>query len=699
MAAFPAWALADSADAEKTLGEIHISTTKSTIENEDSTRAISVVKREDIENHATTGGIQEALAKVPGVAYARSGGLGGQIVMRGFNSNSTRSMLAIDGDRYRGRSTLEFNLIDPNAVERIEVLRGPASVLWGADAMNGVVNVITRRAKVSRDEPFALDAKLKSIEYNSVNDLWAGRGEIVGGGNGFDVLVGMNYRDANDYQTPKGVARNSDFESKGLDFRLGYSPTALTRWELAGRLQEATTGRAGGLGAAPGAPWLIVREDPIKERYLKLGVETKELGRFADLFEGSLYVRKLETDIYQQNATNASGTLAAQTTHQHTEVHTPTVFGGKMNAIKEIADHVVAYGMDFYHENFNSRRAEAYKTNTATGLPVSKPAWSVLERGSTQTNIGFYASDDWKVAPDLTLSGAARWDRIKTVIDPKPIPNEAAFITQAINQAGRTRIDSPVTGSVGVKWDFVPSWSLVSQVSQGFRAPSGNERTLSTSSGTVPTIPSPDLEPERSMTYEAGIRFGDAGARFNATVFKSDYKDLIRLVKIGSNYYQRQNVQSAEITGVELDGELRIGKPWLLRAAMTATRGTNKTADAPLDSISPLTGWFSVRYGPEGSPWSVETVVRGAARHSRVEPDAGAPAAGLRDSRHLCQRGLGAADRRRRPETVAGGGGFPEPVRQARRQFGRRGKPQLRARQHRQSADRARPVVHGQAGP
>lgn len=620
LAAFPALALADPPGAEKTLGEVRITTTKTSADIEDSTRAVSVVTKEDIQNRATTGGIQEALADVPGITYARSGGLGGQIVMRGFNSNSTRSMLAIDGDRYHGRSTLEFNMIDPNSVERVEVIRGPASALWGADAMNGVVNVVTRRARIDRDQPFSLDAKLKSVEYNSVNNQWGTRAELIGGGNGFDVLVGANYRKADDYRTPIGVAQNSNYESQGLDFRLGYSPTALTRWELAGRFQEASTGRAGGTGAAPGAPWLIVKEDPIKEQYLKIGVETKEAGRFADLLEGSVYVRKLETDIYQQNATTTTGTLAAQTVNQHISVNTPTVFGGRINATKEISDHLLAYGADFFHENFNSRQAESYKTNTATGAVLSSTTTSLLERGTTQTNVGVYVSDDWKVLPAVTLSGALRSDFIKTSIDPTPIPGEAASITQAINQVGLDRTDRPLTGSLGAKWDVNNHWSLVSQISQGFRAPSGNERVLSTASGTTPTIPSPGLRPERSVTYEGGIRFKGQGTRLNTTVFQSHYTDLIQLVKVDSTYYQRQNVQSAEISGIEMDGEWQISAPWSTRATVTATRGTNKTDNRPLDSIAPLTAKLSMRYSPGNAPWSVETVLRGATRHARVDP-------------------------------------------------------------------------------
>ncbi|MDR2506738.1 MAG: TonB-dependent receptor, partial [Candidatus Accumulibacter sp.] len=589
---------------EVTLGGVFVSTTKSSSRLEDSPRAISVVSKEELHSHGTSGGIQEALGALPGVEFARSGGLGGQIIMRGFNSNTQRSMLAIDGDRFRGRSTLELNLVDPFVVERIDVIRGPASSIWGADAMNGVVNVITRRAKVGHDEPFRLEAKVRGVEYNSVNRMRAGRAEVIGGGKGFDVLVGVTSRKADDYRTPKGTAENSRYESQGVDFRVGYSPTAKTRFEVAGRYQDVTTGRAGGLGAAPGLPYFRISEAPIKEKYLKLGVESRETGAWADVVEGSFYVRKLETDIYQDNATNAAGGLSPTTTHMHIKVHTPTVFGGRLNATKALGDHKLAYGVDFFNEDFKSRKLQVSQTNTATGAitwpagtrcpPVTGPtlwpagSWCLMERGTEQTNIGLHVSDDWQATQKLTLSGALRFDYIKTVIDRDPVPGEPLATSQAIDAAGRKRVDRPVTGSLGSVWKFAPEWSAVAHISQGFLAPSGNARSTTSSAGSILTIPAPGLKPEHSTVYEAGIRHDGRNTRFGLTAFHSRYKDLIVLVPVTPALSQRMNVGSAEINGIEFDGEWRVSKPWLIRGMLSVTRGTNKTDGKPLEAIPPL---------------------------------------------------------------------------------------------------------------
>lgn len=609
------------------LGEVRVGATRSSTLLEDSPRALLVINDDLIAERPGATGIQSMLAEIPGIAYARSGGLGGQIVMRGFNSNTTRSTLAIDGDRYRGRSTLEFNMIDPNTIERIEVIRGPASALWGSDAMNGVVNVVTRRAKVDRNAPFALDAKLRAVEYNSVNNLWATRAEVLGGGNGFDVLVGVNAREAGDYETPKGTAENSSFRSKGLDFRLGWSPTTETRWELAGRFQDARTERAGGLGAAPGSPYLQVSEDPIQERYLKLGVESRNIGSFADLMDGSIYVRKWETDIWQKNATTATGTLATTTVNQHIRVYSPTVIGGHFNATKALDAHTLTYGLDFFREDFDGRTVAVTRTDTATGAVTASVPWRQMERGSEQSNFGFFVSDDWQVRPDLTLASALRWDYIHTNIDATPVAGESAALRNTFARVRETT-DTPLTGSLGSVFKLTPAWSVTTQVSRGFRAPSGMERTLTSSAGTVVTLPSPELEPERNTTLEAGVRYRVKDGGFNFTAYHSKYKDLILLAVVDATTRQRRNIGSAEISGLEFDGDWRVARNWTLRAAAAAIRGTDSASDTPLEGVPELTLRLAARYGAEGGPWYAEGVLRAATEHDRVNPASERPRAG-----------------------------------------------------------------------
>lgn len=599
------------AAAEITLPVVEVvSATRSSGAMEDSPRSMSVIDGKTLAERPGLSGIQSALETVPGIQFARSGSLGGQIVMRGFNSNHSRSIITVDGDRYRGRSTLEFNMFDPNTIERIEVIRGPASALYGADAMNGVINIVTRRARVDRDAPFSLVPRLRALEYGSVDEMRGARVELAGGGQGFDVMIGAHLRRAEDYDTPRGRARNSGFESRGLDFNIGYRPDEDSRWELSGRYQNVRTNRAGGLGAAPGWPVQEVSEDPIIERYIRLGYQGKRFGSWADTLDASLYVREFETDIYQVNRANPSVTVKP-----HLKVYTPTVWGGHVVAMKGHGDNLLSYGADFFREDFAGRDRQITRVDPADGSVISRTDWQHIDRHSYQTNIGAFVTDEWQASERLTLSGALRYDwvrvRIGNAADGESAAQAAAF---GEHPGG---YDSAFTGNLGAVVRLSPVWRLAANFGRGFRAPSGNERTITSTAGTITTLPTPNLKPEYNNTLELGLRWETAAHRGSLTAYRSKYYDLITTTVLSPDLRQRVNVGEAVIRGLELEGQGKFARHWGYAYMLAATRGDDQSAHRPLPGIAPLSARLALRHERNG--WYVEGVTRAYKGKYRVD--------------------------------------------------------------------------------
>ncbi len=593
----------------QSLDTLTISATRSKLAVMDSPRAISVITADEIAERIGSGGLQSLLEELPGIEFSRSGGLGGQLVTRGFNSNTGRTILAIDGERYRGRSTLQFNMIDPESIERIEVIRGPASALYGSDAMNGVINIVTRRAKVDPNQAFSLSPKLRALQFESGSDMAGGRVELVGGGNGFDVLVGAHSREAGDYDSPQGSVENSEYSMLGLDFNIGYSPSETSRWELSGRYQDVSTGRAGGLGGAPGAPYVKVNEDPIIERYLRLSYQGENRGALADSLDAGLYVRDFETDIYNRNAKNSNVTALA-----HIKVYSPTIFGGHLTAQKQLGDHSLSYGGDFFHEAFDGRTRQINKYGSNGNL-IGSVDWHPMERDSEMLNIGAYISDDWFLNDQWSLSGTLRGDfsnvEIGDALASETPTQQAAF-------EGYTSNDFfAVTGSLGGIYRLTPDLHLIGNLSRGFRAPSGMDMTITSVAGTVTTLPSPQLEEETNITGELGLRWYGDNTELNLTAYESRYKDLISLARVSNDLYQRQNVSEATIRGVELDGRTRLNDNWSLKYALTSTRGTDDSTGTPLAYIAPLSGRVGLRY--DGLGWYSEANVRAYKGKSRID--------------------------------------------------------------------------------
>lgn len=586
------------------------SATRSGASLEDSPRTVSIITAEQIAERPTMGGIQSLLAELPGIEFARSGGLGGQLVMRGFNSNDGRSILAIDGDRYRGRTTLEFNMLDPNSIERIEVIRGPASVLYGSDAMNGVINIVTRRSKVDTDQPFSLKPHIRAMEWSSNAQMFGGRAELVGGGNGFDVMLGAHQREAQDYDSPIGTVDNSSYRMRGLDFNIGYSPTTLSRWEVSGRYENVTSNRGGGLGAAPGAPLLEVSERPIIERYLRLGYSGREFGEFADSLDGSLYIRDFETDIYQVNNKTAGITARTQL-----KVDTPTEIGGHLIALKTLGDHQLSYGGDFYLETFDGRLNNSRRFNSTTGAQLSNSGWNKMERDTSQTNIGLFANDSWTLNDQWVLSAAVRSDWIESKIG-HALPSENAA-QQAAFEDSRVKRYNAYTGSIGAVYKLRPDWHLFANFSRSFRAPSGQSMVSTSVSGTITTLPNADLNEETSLTTELGLRWYGLDSHMTISAYQSRYRDLIALVVLDTDLRQQQNISQAEVRGVELEGKVGLDQHWSLGYAATYTRGTDESSDTPLPNIAPLTGRLALRY--QLDDWYGEGIVRGYKGKTRID--------------------------------------------------------------------------------
>ncbi|WP_238700282.1 TonB-dependent receptor plug domain-containing protein [Helicobacter jaachi] len=214
-------------------------------------KSVSIVPKEEL-LEKSQGNMQSVLEAVPGVLYSRSGGINGQLSVRGQNTNNGYTILAIDGVPLSGRSTLDFNVLNPYAFESVEVLRGSSSSLYGSSAINGVINFRSRRSNYNiGGETFKATARIRALEYGSVNNLFGGRAEVLGGGNGWDMLIGFNAKTASDYTTPikengSYKAKNSNFNAYGIDFNIGYTTQNATRYYIQGRWSRVESHRAGG---------------------------------------------------------------------------------------------------------------------------------------------------------------------------------------------------------------------------------------------------------------------------------------------------------------------------------------------------------------------------------------------------------------------------------------------------------------------
>ncbi len=166
---------------------------------------ISVVSSQDLARQQPEKMV-DVLKQLPGVDVSGEGPFRGLPVIRGMDSN--RVLILVDGQRLNNaRESTEFagiqpGLVDLSMVDHIEVVRGPSSVLYGSDAIGGVINIITKQQAFHQDV-FQLGGNV-GYEYGDATRSNRGHAEVNGAGDRTTFHIGASAFEAKDYSSPDG---------------------------------------------------------------------------------------------------------------------------------------------------------------------------------------------------------------------------------------------------------------------------------------------------------------------------------------------------------------------------------------------------------------------------------------------------------------------------------------------------------------
>jgi iron complex outermembrane recepter protein len=435
--------------------------------------AVFVITQQDIRRAGATT-LAEALRLAPGVQVSRINSNQWAIGIRGFASRLARSVLVL----VDGRSVYtplfagtywEVQDVLLEDVERIEVIRGPGGTLWGANAANGVINIVTRSARETHGT--FLDGGAGNEERGFAGARWGG-----GLGAHADVRVYAKYFDRGASFHPDGSAPDRWHMAQG-GFRLDgeHGPSAFT---LQG---DVYGGRAGEQVA------LTAYDPPF----------SRSVDGDADLGGGNLRAR-------WQRTLAAGAELSAQAYYDHTHRAEPT-FGED----RDTGDVDVQYRRPEGRHQILAGLGSRVSRGASTGVPT------VFFQPATQTDDIFsaFAQDRFEIAPDrLALTVGVKAERNSySGLEIQPsgrllwMPRPHQSVWAAVSRAVRTpsRVDRDV--DITVSLDAVrPVFTRV--------------------------LGSPDFHAERAVVYEAGYR-AQIGERvlFDVAAFHNEYKNLLSL--------------------------------------------------------------------------------------------------------------------------------------------------------------------------
>jgi outer membrane receptor for ferrienterochelin and colicins len=469
--------------------------------------SISVISGEELKKKRVSN-LAEALSDVEGVDVSGNAGKTGglNVSIRGMGADYT--LILVDGKRQsaaggvtpNGFGETRFGFLPPtSAIDRIEIIRGPMSTLYGSDAMGGVINIITKKVSSEWGGSVSADTTLQQHrEYGDTRgtDLYLS-GPLVPEKLGLALRGKYQQRDRSDLSYDR---------LDGVDGELsqGSNPTRGDTYAAGGRLTftpsenhdiyldidnnqqvfDNSEGQLGTLGAVGGYD--------VEQRYKR--------GQALLAYTGRFDFGTLETS-YTRNTTETVGRLIP--------TGTPGKAAGSKRALEsqndildiklfsQLGDHGLSVGGQYW---------EAEMTE------------GVLDDSFEHTMKSVFVEDEWRLHDDFALTLGMRRD------------SHSTFGTQ----------DSPRIYGV---WNLAGNWTLKGGVSKGFKAPDleklANGLNGFTAQGRSPSLGNPDLQPETSKSTELGLYYDSfAGFDANLTLFRNKFDDKLGTESVVNCEYQ-----------------------------------------------------------------------------------------------------------------------------------------------------------------
>jgi outer membrane receptor protein involved in Fe transport len=570
----------------------------------------------------------DLMREVTGVHVQQSSAGQGAIVLRGLVGNQVLLLvngIPINNATYRDGPGQYLATIDPETIERIEVIRGPASVLYGSDAQGGVVNLITRPHPDHGGNSVRLTGAASTSNQG-------GRGRISAGlsGRRWQLSLGGTAQSAGDLRAGGGLGPQTPtgFDAFGADAQFTFRPSdrhtvtlAAQHFEMRDvpRYDRYVTFRA---TQGPGRDWEHTF-DP----------QTRQLAyaRYAFAPNGHLLSRlEVTTSLaVQREVRNRirrldTGEPEQTRTHWDDKVYTPGVSligaGTTTIAGRGVA---LTWGGEFYRDLLAS---SGYEEDLTSGVRTSLTRQTAGGRaptgnfpdGANADRLGLFLSAETELTSRLALSLGGRWSRYRNEADVGadfggPVENSSADLT----------------GQVGLVIRPARDWRVALRLAEGFRAPNLYDLTRV---GPVPggvSLPNVEARPERSVSYDISLRRFDDGSSFDVTVYYTRIRDFIDRAPgtflgdtlfNGERVFQGLNIGTARVWGIEAEGFRRVG-PVTLRTNLQYTRGEQQLAGDTTEAmakIPPLGGTLGARWmSPTSSVW-LEYLLRWASSQTRL---------------------------------------------------------------------------------
>jgi iron complex outermembrane receptor protein len=546
--------------------EVVVTATRDTEEIRKIPANVSVITAKDIEKSGATN-VVEVLEKLESIKFRDYSGNSSQslIDLRGFGGDNPfgKTLIMLDGRKMNrpDMSSINWLQIPLNNIERIEVVRGASSVLYGDAAIGGVINIITKKGE---GKP-KFDASVMAGSYGLHNERVGVTGSVD---KWTYALNGEN-------NSNSGYRERSKLSSQGGGFNAGYDasdvfnisfglsfnktdyqmPGALTKDQMEqNRRQYQPATPANWASAAP--------DDDGSDKYTNINLGIKSLiGSIGEIDIHFFYGKKdLQTNMPSWTSNQYSNTSTDTYGITPKYILAKEVFGFKNKLV---------LGLDYYNEPYKKEFYSERERNTKTG-------WADF----TKDSLGFYIRDEFSILSNLILNAGYRSERATIK------GSNTDTVTPANNFTDKDKSYNAEAYEAGLTWLVGKKSKIFAKYASVYRIPFLDE--IASFNGFGGTLFLNTLEKEKGISTEVGTEFYPLNnLKIGLTLFRIDMEDEIQYVYVTPWSGYNQNVGKTRHDGAEVS----LSYLWEKRAKLygnftyhkaTFENGANNTKEMPL---------------------------------------------------------------------------------------------------------------------
>lgn len=594
--------------------------------------------------------LSNVLATEPGIAMGSDGVWATSISIRGLSEN--RLVTLIDGNRVETASdlTASLSMIDLNDIERVEIVKGAQSSLYGTGAMGGIVNIITK------DGHFAGKAYLSgnvTSGFSSANELLTGHADVNTGSEKWYLRVSGTYADADDIRTPQGILPNSQFTTNNVMAKVGFKP--FTNHLLKVQYQNNWSTNVGipGGAAFPGPAEATYTD--ISRHLFNASYEISDISDKLSLLRFNYFTQYIQRDVAM--IPNSVTTTPLPTGSQRVTpeyiypIGNHLTHGAQLQSTWNLTEkNTLIAGVDVWSRKLTTERTKYIKAEVldAAGEVIKT---NNLVRGetpipeSTFSSAGIFFQDETHLFSDkLTLLVGGRLDDIR-------IKNKEGMDIDYLIVNG-VRNDTPPnqritfekgsensiswSANAGMVYKLSKDIDLAVNLARSFRSPSLEERFKYIDLGNYVRLGDPNLNPESAYSTDLGLRIWKPKFNFQIDGFVNRISNMI--VEIPGEFIYtlntgvlegttdtipaliNANVSKALLYGIDLGLQYNVYSDLVFFVSGAYVRGKDTEADANLPLIPPLNGRLGLRY-TYPKIGSAEITVVGAALQDKITND------------------------------------------------------------------------------